>query len=80
MVKLSPHEGPMYLAQRFEFGFHNEVEFTEFTAACIRGFNPLVETGLVDKAQASCAATRRNQPAVVVPLTVADPTHNGHVL
>lgn len=64
-----------HLAKRFELRLHDEVKLAEFTAASVGGFDPLVETSLVDETKAPGAVTGRDQGAVVITLTVADPTH-----
>lgn len=63
----------VYLTQRFEFCLHYEIVFTEFTAACVRALDPLVQTGLVYETQRPNASARSDEWTVVVPFTVADP-------
>jgi len=63
-----------YLAQRFEFCLHDELIFTELTAAGVRTLDPLLQTGLVDEAQASRAVARCDQRTLVIPFTVTNPT------
>lgn len=62
-----------HLAQRFELGLHDELIFTELTAASVRALDPLLQTGLVDEAQAPCAVAWCDQRALVIPLTVTNP-------
>lgn len=65
----------VYLAQRFEFGLHDEIELAELAAARIRGLDPLVETRLVHKAQAARAVARHDERTLLVALAVADSAH-----
>lgn len=48
-----------YHAQRFERHLHDEVKLAKFTAASVRGPDPLVETELVHETQTPRAPTRR---------------------
>ena len=61
-----------YLEQGFELCLHDEVILAEFTAARVRGLDPLVETRPVDEAQAARAPARRNQRVLLLSLAVAD--------
>lgn len=61
-----------HLAQRLELCLHDELVFTELAAAGVGALDPLLQTGLVDEAQASCAVARRDQ-GTLVPFTVANP-------
>lgn len=62
-----------YLPEGFEFSLHYEVILAELTAARIWALDPLVETGLVDKAQGARAATGCDERALFIPFTVTDP-------
>lgn len=62
-----------YLAERLELGLHDEVVLAELAAARVRALDPLVQAGLVDKAQRPRAATRRDEGALIISLTVTDP-------
>ena len=64
-----------YLAQWLEFGLHDELILAELAAACVRALDPLLQAGLMDKAQAACAVAWCDQRTLVIPLTVTDPTH-----
>lgn len=61
-----------HLAQRLELGLHDELVFTELAAAGVGALDPLLQTGLVDKAQASRAVAWRDQ-GTLVPFTVTNP-------
>lgn len=61
-----------HLAQRLELGLHDELVFTELAAAGVGALDPLLQTGLVDEAQASCAVAWRDQ-GTLVPFTVTNP-------
>lgn len=61
-----------HLAQRLEFGLHDELVFAELATARVRTLDPLLQTGLVDEAQAARAVARRNQGTLVT-FAVANP-------
>lgn len=61
-----------HLAQRLELGLHDELVFTELAAAGVRALDPLLQTGLVDEAQASRAVAWRDQ-GTLVSFTVTNP-------
>lgn len=63
----------LYLPKRLELGLHYEVILAELTASSVRALDPLVETGLVDKAQGSCAATGCDERALLISFAVTDP-------
>lgn len=63
-----------YLAQWLELGLHDELIFTELTAAGVRALDPLLKTGLVDEAQASRAVARSDQGTLFIAFTVTNPT------
>lgn len=64
----------VHLAEGLEFGLHNEVIFTEFTAARVWALDPLLQAGLMDKPQTSCTVAGCYQRALIIPLTVTNPT------
>lgn len=64
----------IHLAEGLEFGLHNEVIFTEFTAACVWALDPLLQAGLMDKPQTSSTVAGCYQRALFIPLTVTNPT------
>lgn len=61
-----------HLAQRLELGLHDELVFAELATARVRTLDPLLQTGLVDEAQAARAVARRDQ-GTLIPFTVANP-------
>lgn len=61
-----------HLAQRLQLGLHDELVFAELAAASVGALDPLLQTGLVDEAQASCAVARSDQ-GTLVSLTVTNP-------
>lgn len=63
----------LYLPKRLELGLHYEVILAELTASSVWALDPLVETGLVDKAQGSCAATGCDEWALLISFAVTDP-------
>lgn len=71
------HVEPFYLAQWLELGLHDELVLAELTAASVRALDPLLETRLMDEAQASGAVARRDQRALVIAFTVTNPTGDG---
>lgn len=62
-----------YLPKGLELGLHYEVILAELTASCVWALDPLVEAGLVDKAQGSCAATGCDEWALFISFAVTDP-------
>lgn len=62
-----------YLAQRFELGLHDELVFTQLAAAGVGALDPLLQTALVDEAQAPCAVAGGDQRTLVIAFTVANP-------
>lgn len=62
-----------YLAQRFELGLHDELIFTELTAARVGALYPLLQAGLVDEAQAPRAVAWCDQRTLLVTFTVTNP-------
>lgn len=65
----------VYLAQRLQFGFHDEFELAKLTAASVGALDPLLQTILVHKAQAACAVARCDQLTVLIPLAMTDPAY-----
>lgn len=63
-----------HLAQRLEVGLHDELVIAELTATCVRALDPLVEAGLMHKAQTTSASARGDERTLLVSLTVTDPT------
>lgn len=63
----------LYLPERFELGLHDKVVLAEFTTASVRALNPLVQAGLMNKAQGPCAAARCDEGTFIISLTVTDP-------
>lgn len=61
-----------HLAQRLELGLHDELVFAELATARVRTLDPLLQTGLVDEAQAARAVAWRDQ-GTLIPFTVANP-------
>lgn len=62
-----------YLPERLELGLHDEVVLAELAAARVWALDPLVQAGLVNKAQGPRAATWRDEGAFLISLTVTDP-------
>lgn len=62
----------LYLPERLELGLHYEVILAELAAACVWALDPLVEAGLMDKAQGPCAATGCDEGALFIPFAVTD--------
>lgn len=62
-----------YFPQRFQLGLHDELVLAEFTAACIRTLDPLLQASLVHKMEASCTVAGGDQRVLIIAFTVADP-------
>lgn len=69
-----------YLAQWFKLGLHDELIFAELTAASVRALDPLLQTTLVDEAQAPCAVAGCDQRTLVIPFTVTNPAGAKRIL
>jgi hypothetical protein len=63
----------LYLPEGLKLGLHYEVIFAKLAAACVWALDPLVEAGLVDKAQGPCAAAGGDEGALFIALTMTDP-------
>lgn len=62
-----------HLAQRLELGLHDELVFAQLAAASVGALDPLLQTGLVDEAQAPRAVARCDQRALVISFAVTNP-------
>lgn len=67
-VNTGPH-----LAQRLELGLHDELVFAQLAAASVGALDPLLQTGLVDEAQAPRAVAWCDQRALIIPFAVTNP-------
>jgi hypothetical protein len=74
----STHPLLTYFPQRFQLGLHDELVLAEFTAACVRTLDPLLQASLMHEMEAPCAVTGGDQRALVIPFTVADPVVEGN--
>lgn len=63
----------LYLPEGFELGLHYEVILAELATAGVWALDPLVEAGLVDKAQSARAAAGGDEGALFIPFAVTDP-------
>lgn len=58
------------LAEWFDAGSHSKIEFTQFTRLCIRAFDPLLQTRLVNVLQSARTRARRYQRRVEIALAL----------
>lgn len=74
LIRARLRPGPStYFSQWLQPGLHDELVLAELAAARVGALDPLLQAGLVHEVQAPRAVAGRDQRALVVPLTVADP-------
>lgn len=75
---LSRPRGPCtHFPQRLQPGLHDELVLAQLAAARVGALDPLLQAGLVHEVEAPRAAAGRDQGALVIPFTVADPAGEG---